>query len=343
MSDNGVSRGNAVSRGDGDSRGGPRGRRRRGGEEVVPPAEFRSYYDLPILQPPVWEARTIASYFFLGGLAGASSVLGAGAQVTGRRALAKVSKTAALGAVALSMAALIEDLGVPSRFTNMLRVAKPSSPMSMGTWLLTAYGPAAGVSAVTALTGWFPRIGALATAAAAVTGPAVASYTAVLASDTAVPAWHDAQRQLPFVFTSSAAAAAGGFGLLAAPPDEQSPARRAAVVGGAAELAATAWMHRGMGRSARAYASGRARVLHRLATGFTATGVAGAALSGSRRTPRTRAVAAVSGVALMAGSACTRFAVFEAGRVSTIDPRYVVEPQRARLANAVPVDPPDPG
>lgn len=288
-----------------------------------------SYYDQPILQPPVWEARSIASYFFLGGLAGASSVLGAGAQATGRPGLAKASKTAALGAVGLSLVALIEDLGVPSRFPNMLRVVKPTSPMSVGTWILSAYGPAAGVSAVTALTGWFPRVGALATGAAALAGPAVASYTAVLAADTAVPAWHDAYRQLPLVFTSSASAAAGGLGLVAAPRPEQLPARRAAVVGGLAELAATTWMHRGMGPSARAYRSGRAQVLHRLATAFTVAGVLGAAGSGRRSS---RLLSAGSGLALLAGSACTRFAVFEAGRASTLDPSYVVEPQRARSA-----------
>jgi formate-dependent nitrite reductase membrane component NrfD len=310
-------------------------RRRRGGEEVVPPAEFRSYYDLPILQPPVWEARTIASYFFLGGLAGASSVLAAGAELTGRHRLARASKLGALGAIGLSAAALVDDLGVPSRFPNMLRTVKPTSPMSIGSWILTGYGPAAGVAALTSLTGRFPRIGAAATTLAALTGPAVASYTAVLAADTAVPAWHDAYRQLPFVFTGSAAAAAGGLGLLTGPRDEQGPARRAALVGGLAELAASRWMERGMGPSARAYRSGRPLVLQALARGLTAGGLAGAAASGLPALARRRSgrlVSALSGAALLAGSACTRFAVFEAGRASTLDPRYVVEPQRLRMA-----------
>ena len=34
----------------------------------------------------------------------------------------------------------------------------------------------------------------------------------------------------------------------------------------------------------------------------------------------------------MAGSACTRFGVFEAGQASARDPRYTVVPQRERLA-----------
>ncbi|NEA44313.1 polysulfide reductase, partial [Streptomyces sp. SID11385] len=54
-----------------------------------------------------------------------------------------------------------------------------------------------------------------------------------------------------------------------------------------------------------------------------------AALAGPRlgRTGST-----LGGLALLAGSACTRFGVFAAGVASTEDPRYVVEPQRARLA-----------
>jgi hypothetical protein len=46
---------------------------------------------------------------------------------------------------------------------------------------------------------------------------------------------------------------------------------------------------------------------------------------------RSRAAAALSGAALMAASALTRFGVFEAGRVSARDPKYTVGPQRQRL------------
>ncbi|MDQ1441159.1 MAG: hypothetical protein QOG97_1387, partial [Acidimicrobiaceae bacterium] len=113
---------------------------------MVPKAEFTSYYGLPILNAPVWHSPDIPGYLFLGGLAGASSVLAAGAHVTGRRDLAIRSKVVATGAIGLSAAALVHDLGRPSRFYNMLRVLKPSSPMSVGSWLLAAYGPAAAVA-----------------------------------------------------------------------------------------------------------------------------------------------------------------------------------------------------
>ncbi len=92
-------------------------------------------------QPPVWKARDIAGYLFLGGLAGASSLLAAGAELSGRPGLARASKVASTVAVALAGAALVHDLGRPDRFVNMLRVMKPSSPMSVGSWLLVAYSP----------------------------------------------------------------------------------------------------------------------------------------------------------------------------------------------------------
>jgi hypothetical protein len=44
-----------------------------------------------------------------------------------------------------------------------------------------------------------------------------------------------------------------------------------------------------------------------------------------------RIAAAASGAALLAGSALTRFGIFEAGRASTLDPKYTVQPQRERL------------
>ena len=59
---------------------------------MVPPAEFTSYYGKPILNPPVWAARDIAGYFFLGGLAGGSSLLATGADLTGRPALSRAAK-----------------------------------------------------------------------------------------------------------------------------------------------------------------------------------------------------------------------------------------------------------
>jgi len=299
---------------------------RRGGEkQMVPEADFSSYYGRPVLKETVW-GPDIPSYLFLGGLAGASSALAAAAQLSGRPELARAAKAGAAGAISLSMAALVHDLGRPARFINMLRVVKVTSPMSIGTWILSAYTPLALGAAASAVTRKLPRVGLAATLPAAVLGPAVASYTSVLLADTAVPAWHDAHRELPFVFAGSAVTAAGGLGMLAVRPDDAGQAVRFAVLGAAAELTAKSLLLRRLGPAAEPYQKGRAGTMMEAGEVLTAAGLAGAVLAG-----RSRAAAALSGAALMAASALTRFGVFEAGRASARDPKYTVGPQRQRL------------
>jgi hypothetical protein len=294
---------------------------------MVPRAEFTSYYGKPVINAPVWHSPEIPGYLFVGGLAGASSLLAAGAQVTGRPALARSAKLGALGGGMLAMAGLVKDLGRPLRFLNMLRVFKPTSPMSVGSWLLAGYLPAAGVAAATALTGRLPRLGAAATGGAAALGPAVAAYTATLISDTAVPAWHDGFREMPFIFTGSAAMAAGGLGLLTAPPGEQAPARSLALLGAAAEAAAFERMTRRIGITAEPYHRGRGGAYIRASQVLSVLGAAGAVLG-----RRHRVIAGLSGAALLAASAATRWGIFHAGLDSANDPKYTVVPQRRRLA-----------
>ncbi|MBO0774545.1 MAG: polysulfide reductase NrfD, partial [Actinobacteria bacterium] len=246
-----------------DPAGGGNGRRRRwrrgrrGEQPTVPPAEFTSYYGKPVLNAPVWKSPDIPGYLFLGGLAGCSSLLAAAAQLTGRDGLARAAKAGAAGAGCLGLSWIISDLGRPDRFLNMLRVFKPTSPMSVGSWLLAGYLPAAGAAAAAAVTGRAPRLGAAATTGSALLGPALATYTAVLISDTAVPAWHDGYRELPFVFAGSSATAAGGLGLAAAPPAQRAPARTLAILGAVTELAAFERMERRLGMVAEPYRHGR--------------------------------------------------------------------------------------
>ena len=64
----------------------------------------------------------------------------------------------ALVAIAGSAYALIHDLGRPERFYNMLRIARLTSPMSMGTWILSVYGPFAGAAAATELVPFLPGL-----------------------------------------------------------------------------------------------------------------------------------------------------------------------------------------
>ncbi|GGK16779.1 polysulfide reductase [Streptomyces camponoticapitis] len=312
-----------------------RGRRRRKGEEpMVPRAEFDSYYGRPIIKTPPWSARDIAGYFFFGGLAGAGSVLAAGAHVTGRTTTAKAMKLSSIGALSVSAAALVNDLGRPARFHHMLRVFKPTSPMSVGSWLLTGYGAFAGAAAASAVTGRLPLAGAAATVGAAFLGTGVATYTAVLAADTAVPAWHGVYRQLPYVFAASATAAASGMALAVAPTRENTPARWAAGLAAVGEVVSMTMAERGLGMVAETYRTGRAGTLLTTARVLTVGGAACAAFLGHR----SRAAAVGSGAMLLAGSACTRFGVFAAGIASAKDPVYTVGPQREVLQRSAAVD-----
>ena len=322
--------GGADGQARGPKRGGKRGRERM----MVPPAEFRSYYGRPIIKPPTWEAD-IPAYLFLGGLMAGSSILGAGADLTGRPVLRKLTRLTALGALSGSFAALVHDLGMPSRFHHMLRVAKPTSPMSVGTWILTAYAPFAGLAAGSEIANVLPLprwarstlrwSGRPAGLMAAAIAPAVASYTSVLVADTAVPSWHEAYRELPFVFVGSAAAAAGGVGLLA-PLRESAPARILAVGGMALEALAGLRMETVHGVVSEPYREGKGGRLLKMARALNVGG-GWLAIAGSRN----RSMSALAGVSLVAASVCTRFAVFEAGLHSAKDPKYTVVPQRARV------------
>ncbi len=315
----------------------------RGERAVVPPAEFTSYYGRQVVKPAPWEAD-IPAYLFLGGVAAGSSLLAAGADLSGRPALRRVGRVGGLAGITASGALLVHDLGRPERFLNMLRVLKPTSPMSVGTWLISLYGPLAGVAATAELAGCLPRSGAVTRTAAraldhlgrpaglgaAVLAPAVASYTAVLLSDTATPSWHEAHRQLPFLFVGSAAAASGGLGMLASPRHEAGPARRLAVGGAVLEAAADQLMERAMGVTAEPLHTGRARWYLTAAKVLNAAGVVGTVVAARR----SRVGAALSGAALLAGSALTRFGIFEAGQASAQDPKYTVVPQRQRMQEA---------
>ncbi|WP_298804068.1 NrfD/PsrC family molybdoenzyme membrane anchor subunit [uncultured Pseudokineococcus sp.] len=318
-------------------------RRRRGAEELmVPEAEFQSYYGRQVIHTPTWKVPDVPLYLYLGGLAGSSSVIGALADATGRPVLRRTARLAgSIGSIG-SVVALIHDLGMPSRFLNMLRVFKVTSPLSVGSWILSPYSAFAGVAAAAEVggpllaSGRLPRlapllplvgpVGRASGVAAAVLGPPLATYTAVLIADTAVPTWHESYPELPFVFAGSGMAAAGGLGMIAAPVHEAGPARRAAVAGAALELGLSHRMEHRTGLVGEPYKIGRQGRWLKAAKALTAVGAVGAFFAG-----RSRAVGVASGVALNAGSLLTRFGVFEAGMASARDPKYTVVPQRERL------------
>lgn len=294
---------------------------------VEPAPDFDSYYGRPILKQPTWKVPDVPLYLFSGGLAGASAVLAELAAATGRPALSRVARFGAAGGALAGTGLLIHDLGRPTRFLHMLRVIKPTSPLSIGTWILSPFSALSLAAAASTLTGIAPVLGRVAGVGAAALGGPMTTYTAVLLTNTAIPAWHDAHREMPIVFAGSALAAAGGLAMVGSPTGENTPAVRLGILGAAVELTAAAVLRRRLGFIGEHYHTGRAGAWMRGARALSAAGILGGLLG-----HRVRGMSAAAGAALLAGSVATRFGVFEAGRASAADPRDVIVPQRARLA-----------
>jgi formate-dependent nitrite reductase membrane component NrfD len=272
------------------------------------------YYGAPIVKPAPWKDE-IAAYFFTGGLAGASSVLAAAARVMGQPGLARHARHWALAGLAPSPVLLVVDLGRPERFANMLRVLKPTSPMSVGSWLLAFYGPAATAAAVLADLHRASRAAAVLDLVAAGLGSGLATYTAVLVADTATPVWHEGRRTLPLLFAASAAASAGAAATISAPLSEAGPARVLAVVATLAETAVGRTMEGQLGPLAIARCRGRAGAYRRASEVLSVTGALFLVL-GRRR----RAVSALGAIAVLGSALSQRLCVLESGKESARDP-----------------------
>lgn len=288
--------------------------------------QFRSYYGQPVIKEPVWKAE-IPFYLFAGGLAGASAALGFLSELTGHQQLARRAWLNALAGIVVSPVLLISDLGRPARFLNMLRMFKVTSPMSVGSWVLAASGGATSVAVGSRMTGLLPRLGRASGAAAAALGLPLATYTGALLSQTAVPVWHEARRELPALFGAGAAASAGAAGALLTHPRQAGPARRLALIGAVAELAIVALMEHNLDELAEPYHEQAAGAYSQLARGLTAAGAILLAGAGARR----RSAAVAGSTMLLGGALAERWSVFKAGFQSARDPGYTVGPQRRRI------------
>lgn len=305
--------------------------------EATPPEQAAAdasptYYDLPAIKEPVW-IWSVPAYFATGGAAGGAALIGAVAQLADRDGLDGLIRRCRIVATAgttLGTAFLIHDLGRPSRFLNMLRVFRPSSAMSMGSWTLAASSAANAGSLLLSRLG-ARRLADLAGLVAGALAPVMGTYTAVLISDTAVPVWQATRRTSPVLFGASGLmGAVSVLELVDAEAREERIVRRIGLVAKFADLAAGEGVERAadqVERVGRPLHEGVSAALWKLAKSCTAGSLAVSLLpvTATRRRARRRTSAALGVI----GSLASRFALMHAGTVSARDPRASFEQQRS--------------
>ncbi len=295
-----------------------------------------TYYERPAIKQPVW-IWSIPAYFYVGGVAGAAMVMGMAAQVFGGAQMRAFDERCRwVGAIGggIGTALLIHDLGRKGRFLFMLRVFRPTSPMSVGSWVLAAATPlSAGSAMLTFSNGFLRRAGQAAGIGAGFLGLPLATYTGVLISNTAVPLWQHARRSLPVLFGASSVAGMGAlFELMNLGPRERRVIDQFALAGRMAELGAATWLERevaGVDRVAKPLREGVSGTLWTAAKVLTAASLAISLLPGKWRGRRV-----LAGSLGTLGAICLRFAIFHAGKASANDPRATFRQQRAGLGAA---------
>lgn len=282
--------------------------------QVAPVQPMLPAARLSYLKAPVW-IWAVPAYFFVGGIGGAAMTLGLATQLFGDRRLRPFDERCRwTGAVAggIGSALLIWDLGRKGRFLFMLRVFRPTSPMSIGSWVLAAATPLSGASALLhGSLGWITGLGA------GLLGLPLATYTAVLLGNTAVPLWSETRRVLPFLFGASAVASlASLFELMDLNERERRIMFFFGTVGRVAELTSTAAFEQAARRrpnASKPLRDGFSGTLWTAATACTVASLAVSALPFGGRRKRM-----IGGALGIAGGLCLRFAVFYAGKRSAL-------------------------
>jgi formate-dependent nitrite reductase membrane component NrfD len=186
----------------------------------------QSYYGLPAVKRSPWDWK-VAMYLTAGALAGGAQLLAGIACRFGGARLSHAVRNAryiAPAGAAVGAGLLIRDLKTPRRFYNMLRIFRSTSPMSVGSYILTAFG---GLSAITALRERLNDVPGAALAPqlpASIVAIGQCTYSAPLLAASSTPLWAAEPELLAARYATSAVAlAAATLSLL-----EQRGGRRAA-------------------------------------------------------------------------------------------------------------------
>jgi len=301
----------------------------RGVDVTGGPIPRRSgYYGQPIVKPPVWTWE-IPIYFFIGGFAGMSAVIAFAGLIFHEIDLARTAMSLATIGAVLSPILLTIDLGRPRLFLNMLRVFKYKSPMSVGAWIVFAFG-ACVIPGLIALelgtrygfgggTDQFLKIFAhLLVIGSAFWGVLLATYTGVLLGVTAIPAWFLHRVLLPIHFGSAGLGSAAA--LLELLGHRVAPLSALGFLAAAIETALWIWLEIDKHGAAD-------RALHEGSAGWLIRG--GELFSGPLSLiPRLANLVPLAAISFLLGALISRFGWIEAGKVSGRDPEAVFASQR---------------
>ena len=163
------------------------------------PMNAAGYASRRVTKPPNWHGLVALDMLFNNMTTGLFLVAAVG-ELMSRATfgpLARLAYPLALLFLTIDLACLVLDLGHRFRFHHMLRVFKPTSPMSLGTWSLTAYSLPLGLLAtieVLAMLGIGGVAGWVRTVVIVLGIPFAmgsAMYKGVLFSTTSQPGWKD--------------------------------------------------------------------------------------------------------------------------------------------------------
>lgn len=298
---------------------------------MPPPGSYagETYHGRPALKGSPFDWK-VAAYIFLAGIAGSAQIIAATARFGGGPRAASVVRNGRCLALAGAMAGapfLIADLKTPQRWYNMLRIVRPTSPMSVGSYILTGFGAFSALAAGGHLLGGpgtLPRRAAdAAQLPAALLGAGMGVYTASLLSATSTPLWSAAPRPLAVAFAASSMATGAAALSLAehAAGAPENAARLDALAAGAAAVELTASLAttrvlraRGVGGALEKVPWG---VVHKVGALALGIGVPLACHALDRLSGRrSRALSIAGSLALLAGGAMMRQAILQAGNES---------------------------
>lgn len=307
----------------------------------------KGYYGLPVIHRPHWKWLIIC-YFFLGGISGSSAIVAAFSRLFDREDGVRVARIATYVSTAALLPCpllLVLDLGRPARFLNMLRVFRPSSPMSMGSWGLAAFSALSMVATTLQILadtrgptyGSHQRLDALmrpVAAASALFGFFVAGYTGVLLAATAVPLWSKRPWILAPLLLSSAiatgtAAVSLAFSLAEpnAPGGEEKLRRFEAFTALTESVLLASWLL-ALGSTSRPISEGRLGIVMRYVVagaGMVLPQLLNACLTLIPGRKTRLLLTRLSSVSALIGGFGLRYAVVQGGRDSADDPQATFE------------------